>query len=197
MKVFQAPEGISVAVEALCAGKIVCYPTETFYALGIDFQNPLARDRLFAAKQRPQEKDLPLIASDMQMVSQVCDTDDARLHLLAERFWPGPLTIVMSDRTHNGSVAIRISSHAVARLLARSFGAPVVSTSANLSGAPPVAEAALLDESMRQSIEVLLDQGPCAGGKASTIVSLLETPARILREGAIPSGEILSLLYSS
>ena len=194
MKTYPAKEGIHAAVEALRNGEIVCYPTETFYALGIDFRNSSAREKLFVTKKRPPEKDLPMIASDLQMVANVCDTSDPRLHVLAQKFWPGPLTVVLRSLDSNGTLAIRISSHPIARELARCFGAPVVSTSANLSGAPPIADPSLLDQEVQQQIAVLLQDGRSAGGKPSTIVTLLENPPKILREGEISSAEILSLL---
>ena len=197
MHIFRADEGMSVAAEALRGGEIVCYPTETFYALGIDPQNAFARQKLFVAKQRPAEKDLPLIASDLDMISSICETEDPRLHTLAKKFWPGPLTVVLHSLDRKTSRAIRISSHRVARELAKSFGTPIVSTSANLSGQPPITDPRMLDEQVRNHVAVLLDGEICAGGKPSTIVSLLENPATILREGAIPAAELLSLLYSS
>ena len=194
MNIYPAIEGIAAAVEALRNGEIVCYPTETFYALGIDLRNSSARQRLFSTKRRSAEKDLPLIASDMQMVSKFSDTSDPRLHALTKKFWPGPLTVVLRSLGGKGSLAIRISSHPIARELARSFGSPIVSTSANVSGEPAIAEPSLLNHEVQRYIAVLLDDGRCAGGKPSTIVSLLEKPAKILREGEISGAEILSLL---
>jgi L-threonylcarbamoyladenylate synthase len=197
MKIYRAEEGIAAAAEALRKGEIICYPTETFYGLGIDVQNTSAREKLFSAKQRAQDKDLPLIASDLQMVATICEVKDQRLPILAKEFWPGPLTIILPSVDAKTSWAVRISSHPVARDIAGSFGAPIVSTSANLSGQPPVADPNMLPEEMRKHVTVLLDGGVCPGGMPSTIISLLENPAKIVREGAIPAEKILSLLYPS
>jgi L-threonylcarbamoyladenylate synthase len=194
MKIFSANDGIPFAVDALRSGGIVCYPTETFYALGIDPWNEDAREKLYAVKKRSEEKDLPLIACDLQMVSSICDTSDSRLAALAKRFWPGPLTIVLYSSQGTGSFAVRVSSHPIARRLAKSFGLPIVSTSANLSGEPPLQDPRSLANSVEQNVDVLLDDGLCRGKEPSTIVSLLIRPGMILREGAIPAEQVLSLL---
>ena len=195
MKIFPVQLKIpDEAVQALRSGEIVCYPTETFYALGIDPLNEAAREKLYKAKGRSAEKELPLIASDEEMVAKFCDTNDPRLKKLAARFWPGPLTIVLPSKDAAHNYAIRISSNPIACNLAKSFGAPIVSTSANASGSSPVQDPRNLLDSIQKNVSLLLDAGLCPGGFPSTIISLLEKPGRILREGAIHSREILSLL---
>jgi L-threonylcarbamoyladenylate synthase len=195
MKIFRVQSDIpGEAVDALRSGGIVCYPTETFYALGIDPFHEVARIKLYKTKGRSTEKDLPLIASDREMVEQLCNTSDPRFEKLAKQFWPGPLTIVLPSKDGVHNYAIRVSSHPVARNLAKSFSRPIVSTSANQSGSFPVKDPRELSDSIQEGISLLLDGGTCAGGAPSTIISLLERPGRILREGAIPAPEIVSLL---
>jgi L-threonylcarbamoyladenylate synthase len=195
MKVFPVQSSIpDEAAMALRAGEIICYPTETFYALGIDPFNETAREKLYRTKGRSAEKELPLIASDEEMVAKFCDTNDPRLKKLAARFWPGPLTIVLPSKDGVRNYAIRISSHPIARSLAKSFGGPIVSTSANASGSSPVQDPRNLLDSIQKNVGLLLDAGLCPGGFPSTIISLLEKPGRILREGAIHTREIVSLL---
>jgi L-threonylcarbamoyladenylate synthase len=188
------PSSLRMCVDALHAGEIICYPTETFYALGVDPSNQQALLRLYLVKQRPLEKEVPMIASDITMVASFCDTSDSRFVTLAGRFWPGPLTMVLPALDRTKTYAIRVSSNAVARQLAQAFGLPVVSTSANLSGEPAVIDPQLLHQSIRQEIAVLVEAGPSPGGLPSTIVSLLETPGKVLREGAIPLSQFVSLL---
>lgn len=188
------PSSLLYCVNVIRNGEVICYPTETFYALGIDLWNEAALSRLYQLKQRPLEKELPLIAADSTMVSSLCDTTDSRFPVLAKAFWPGPLTLVLPSRDGNGSYAIRVSSHPVARQLAKALGQPLVSTSANRSGEPSLHSPDQLPESMKPLIAVLVDSGPTAGSLPSTIVSLLERPGKILREGAIPAAEIVSLL---
>lgn len=187
-------ESLQICVRTLTAGNILCYPTETFYALGIDPWNEKARERLYSLKGRAQEKELPLIAADSDMVARFCEVNDPRFVRLSARFWPGPLTLVVPSRDHRANYAIRVTSHPVASQISHAFRSPVVATSANVSGEAPVSNPEMLPESLRQGIETLVNSGSCTGGKPSTIVSLAEVPPRILREGVIPAEEILPLL---
>jgi L-threonylcarbamoyladenylate synthase len=192
--VIDNPEAYYHCVETLRNGGIICYPTETFYALGVDPWNESACEKLYRLKNRPVEKELPLIASSTEMVARFCDTSDSRFAILAEKFWPGPLTIVLPSKDHSTSYAIRVSSNVSARLIAEIFGNPVISTSANLTGALPVRTPDDLSEELSEGINVVLNTGICPGGLPSTIISLMKTEPEILREGAISSKEILSML---
>lgn len=194
MRLISAEEDPQPAVLSLRAGGVICYPTETFYALGADPWNESGCKRLRDLKRRPDDKDLPLIAGNAEMIAQFCDTSDARFAVLARKFWPGPLTLVLPALHGHGSFAVRVSSHPPAMRLSLVFGGPIVSTSANLSGELPVADPGSLHASLRDNVDVLIDGGVCRGGLPSTIVSLLTQPASILREGAMPSTEILELL---
>jgi L-threonylcarbamoyladenylate synthase len=192
--VIDNPEAYYQCVETLRNGGIICYPTETFYALGVDPWNQSACEKLYALKKRPAEKEMPLIASSTEMVGKFCDTSDPRFAMLAKKFWPGPLTIVLPSKDHSTSYAIRVSSNVSARLISEIFGNPVISTSANLTGAQPVRTPEDLSEELSEGIDVVLNGGVCPGGLPSTIISLMNSEAEILREGAIPSKEILSML---
>jgi len=185
---------LEICIDALRQGLILCYPTETFYALGIDPWNQDAREKLYAIKGRAHEKELPFIVSDTAMIAAFCDVGDPRFHRLSQKFWPGPLTLVLPSRDRKVSYAVRVSSHPIARQISLNFQGPIVSTSANLSGQLPVSEPAELSAGIRSDIAVLIDGGRCAGEKPSTIVSLLQAPAVILREGAVPSQEIYQSL---
>lgn len=192
--VIDNPEAYFYCVETLRNGGIICYPTETFYALGVDPFNESACQKLYKLKNRPAEKELPLIASSTEMVSRICDTADPRFAILAEKFWPGPLTIVLPTKNHLSSYAIRVSSNVSARLISEIFGNPVISTSANITGAEPVRKPGDLSEELSEGIDVVLNAGICPGGLPSSIISLMQSEPQILREGAIPSKEILSIL---
>ncbi len=157
---------LRLCLDALRKGQIICYPTETFYALGIDLGNDDALIKLYALKRRPVEKELPLIASDITMVASVCDTGDSRFVDLAAKFWPGPLTVVLPSIDRSRTFAIRVSSHPVARQIAQAFGSPIVSTSANRGGEPPTFDPKHLPEDIKENITVLVDAGASTGGSS-------------------------------
>jgi L-threonylcarbamoyladenylate synthase len=181
------------AAAILREGGIVCYPTETLYALGADPWNPAACERLRALKGRQDEKEWPLITATTAMIADFCRSDDPRMKVLAGRFWPGPLTVVLPALSGAGSYAVRVSSCETARRLSELLEGPVISTSANPSGDPPVSDPDLLPEALRAGIDCLVDGGLTPGGLPSTIVSLL-AETRILREGAIPAADVLAAL---
>jgi L-threonylcarbamoyladenylate synthase len=145
-------------------------------------------------KHRAPEKELPLIASDMAMVATICDTGDSRLAPLARKFWPGPLTIILPSFDRSKTYAIRVSSDPIAHQIVQAYGSPLVSTSANISGRPPVVDPRRMDESIRDAVAVLIDAGFTPGGAPSTIVSLIERPGKIVRQGAIPATQIVSFI---
>ncbi|PWT90213.1 MAG: threonylcarbamoyl-AMP synthase [Acidobacteria bacterium] len=182
--------------EVLNSGGIVCYPTETFYGLGIDPWNEQAREKLYALKGRMLDKQLPMIASSIEMVSRFFDTTHRDFKILASRFWPGPLTLILPtiEQSFIPNGAVRVSSHSTAQSLSESFGKPIVSTSANQSGEPPIANPRDLSAQLVAGIDILLDGGICAGGCPSTILSLLEKRPMMVREGAISAAEILALI---
>lgn len=185
---------LELCLSILRNGELILYPTETFYALGIDPWNESARTRIYELKGREASKELPCIASDVEMVSRFCDVNHTAFTILTERFWPGPLTLVLPLRTRSDSIAIRVSSHPVAQQISREFQSPIVSTSANPSGEVPFTEISVLPSKFSDSVSLAIDAGTTAGGLPSTIVSLMEGKPKILRAGVIPSSQIFELL---
>ena len=187
-------DALETCLSALRKGEMILYPTETFYAIGIDPWNDNARKKIYAAKGRDSSKELPCIASDVEMVERFCVVTHAFYERLSVRFWPGPLSLILPLRERNASIAIRVSSHPIARQIAREFQSPIVSTSANHSGEAPLLDAKLTPLEIQQTIAVAVDAGPTMGGLPSTIVSLLEGIPQIVRQGAIPSDQIRALI---
>jgi L-threonylcarbamoyladenylate synthase len=184
---------ILAAAAALREGGLVAYPTETFYGLGARARDAAAVARLARVKGRPDGKPLPLLAADRAQVESVAELSGAA-ERLAARLWPGPLTLVLPARpglpeeitAGTGTVAVRVPGSATARALARAVGEPIVSTSANLSGAPPPAAAGELAAELVERIDLVLDGGRTPGGAPSTIVVVEAGGIRLVRAGAIP-----------
>ncbi|MFC3078926.1 L-threonylcarbamoyladenylate synthase [Phenylobacterium terrae] len=189
---------IARAAAALRAGDLVILPTETVYGLAADAANPDAVARLYEAKGRPSFNPLIAHVAGLEAAERVA-VFDGRARRLAQRFWPGPLTLVLpvrapakvSDLARAGldTVAVRAPAHPIARALLAAFGGPVAAPSANRSGRPsPTTFEAALEET-GAAAAAALDGGPCRVGLESTVVSLLDEP-RLLRPGAVTRGEI-------
>lgn len=195
MNMFAADtEGIAAAVDAIRAGQVILYPTETVYGIGADPFNPDAIDRVFVCKGRPRELPLILIASDMEQVESVVSSLSPAALRYASDFWPGPLSLLLPKSARipgivtagRSKLCIRIPSHEIARRICEGVGHPIVSTSANASGESParsVGEVAHLD------IAVALDGGKLPEAAPSTVFD--PDSETIVREGAV-SREMLA-----
>lgn len=189
---------IARAAACLRAGGIVVYPTETFYGLGSLASRPDALARLAAAKLRPPWKPLPLVAADVAQVGEVASLASPLARRLAERFWPGPLTLVLPavarlDETltgGTGTIAVRIPGSEIARALAARAGGSLVSTSANLSGDPPPTRIAELSPDLLARVDAVLDGGATPGGLPSTVVSVLTGAPELVRAGSVPFASV-------
>jgi L-threonylcarbamoyladenylate synthase len=199
--VIAGDESIEEAVRVLRAGGIVAYPTDTLYGIAVDPLNALAMEALFALKGREVGRAVPLIGSDREQVASVVEM--SRLaRRLAERFWPGPLTLVLRSAVRwaagvaaaDGTVAVRVPDHAVARALARGFERPVTATSANRSGDPAAVEPVDVLSALGGGVALVLDAGRCAGGLPSTIVDASGETPRLVRAGVIPWERVLESL---
>lgn len=192
---------VADAAAVLRRGGLVAYPTETFYGLGALASDRRALARLAEAKLRPEGKPLPLLAADRLQVDLVAELGRTA-ERLAARFWPGPLTLVLRARAGldeaitagAGTVGVRVPGSAVARRLAAAAGGAIVSTSANLSGEPPPADARALSARLRARIDHVLDAGPTPGGLPSTVVDVTGEGVRLVRAGAVPFEAILAAM---
>ena len=186
------PELLQQAADALANGRVVAFPTDTFYRLAVDPRNVEAVDRLYALKGRSAASALTLIAADGAQAAQAASFGPAA-RKLAARWWPGPLTIVAQAQPvipsttlgGGGTVGVRVPDHAVARGIARAFGFCITATSANLSGQPPAVSASDVSPSL-PDIDLVVDAGITRGGVASTIVDTTTEKVRLVRAGAIP-----------
>lgn len=193
---------ICEAAEILRAGGLVAFPTETVYGLGADGLNPEAVARIYSAKGRPATNPVILhvdsIASARALVSQWPDPAQR----LAERFWPGPLTLVLPAseqvpaivRAGGPTVALRCPAHRVAQALIKAVGRPLAAPSANRSQhlSPTLAEH--VASSLGEAVDLILDGGPTEAGLESTILDLSGPRPRILRPGPVAPAELAALL---
>ena len=192
------PIDIPRAVDILRRGGLVGVPTETVYGLAADASSVAAVRRLLRAKGRPADRPLPLLVASADALDVWAADVPEAARRLAERFWPGPLTLVLrrSSRVPDvvtagrDTVGLRVPAHPVASALLRSFGGALATPSANVSGAlsPTTAEQVRAD--LGDAVELVLDGGPCAVGVESTVVELTSGALVVLRPGAI-GGEAL------
>jgi tRNA threonylcarbamoyl adenosine modification protein (Sua5/YciO/YrdC/YwlC family) len=192
---------IALAVSALKSGAVVAVPTDTVYGLAVDPTNPGAVEQLFSLKQRPTDVALPVLVGGTEHVSQVAGALDSAARHLAERHWPGPLTLVVprrrgftvdlgGPRSSRQSVGVRWPDHDLVQGLCHSLG-PLAVTSANLHGFRPATSAQEVADTFAGSdaLAVVLDGGRCEG-IPSTVVECRGPAFRCLREGAIPWAEL-------
>jgi L-threonylcarbamoyladenylate synthase len=192
---------IAAAVDVLRRGGVVAYPTDTLYGLAADSASDAAMERLFEVKRRDRKQAIPLIAADIEQARAAGQLGAADLRL-ARTFWPGPLALVVRAQpavsslvsAEDGTVAIRVPAHPLARSLAAAFGRCITATSANLSGATPSASPDAVAESLRDRVELLLDGGDAPGGPPSTIVLLGSSGPTLVRAGAIAWERVLESL---
>jgi L-threonylcarbamoyladenylate synthase len=188
---------------AFARGEVIAYPTETFYGLGVDPHNVQAVVRVFAVKGRPPGEPLPLIASDIGQIERCCGALSPLAARLGQRFWPGPLTLVLPiafgrfphELTGGrSSVAVRIPDHLGAIAVATSIGGLITSTSANRSAQPPADTADAVIDALGDDVAVVVDSGPTPGGAPSTIVDVTTVTPRLVRVGAVSWERVLESL---
>jgi L-threonylcarbamoyladenylate synthase len=193
---------IARAAAVLRGGGLAAFPTETVYGLGANALDPVAVSRIFAAKDRPANNPIIVHVSDAAAAAQIVAAWPQSAARLAERFWPGPLTLVLPKAaglpdavTAGGpTVAVRVPAHPVALALIRAAGVPVAAPSANRSGylSPTCAEHVVAGLDGR--IEIVLDAGPVPGGIESTVLDLSSDLPRLLRPGLLSVADLRSIV---
>lgn len=196
------PAAIERAAELVRKGGVAGIPTDTLYGLAVDPFNDLAVLRIFAIKGRPGDRALPLVASSADDVRRRLGAMSDVGQRLAERFWPGPLTLVMrapedlpvSVVASGGTIGVRVPAHAAARAMCQAAGGLLTATSANISGAAPTDNPDDVEASLGGAIDVLVDAGITPGGPASTVVDVTGDRPRLIRAGAVSWDEITECL---
>ena len=195
-------EQIEAVVEVLANGGVAAIPTDTLYGLAASAFNESAVLKIYELKGRPDGMALPLLLSEAEDVPLCAlDVPEAAWTLM-ELFWPGALTLVVRKRATVpdivtaglDTVALRVPDHPVPRAIAKTLGAPITGTSANLSGRPGITNAADVRREFGDTVDFVLDGGEAPGGVASTIVDVSGDELRVLREGAASREEIEAVL---
>jgi tRNA threonylcarbamoyl adenosine modification protein (Sua5/YciO/YrdC/YwlC family) len=198
------PDRIDYIVSCLRKGNVVALPTDTFYGLAVDPVNLHAVEQIYQIKTREKNKPLSLLIASLAQAYELARDTDPLLDKLAERFWPGPLTIIvragcklpLRSTANTGNVALRVPAAAIARAVVERFGLPITATSANLQGASECSTAACVRDQLGDRIPLIVDGGSTGQAQPTTIVDLTlgEERWKILREGAIPAHEIVTAL---
>jgi L-threonylcarbamoyladenylate synthase len=190
------------AIEVLARGELVAFPTDTVYGLGADAFNDMAVRQLYLAKGRTHEKAIPVLVANLEQFVDVVDRTTLTAMRLVEKFWPGPLTIILGKASDlasaisvHGTVGVRIPDHPIAQELILEAG-PLAVTSANRSGDPEACTAEEIEAKMGAPVHLIVDGGRTPGGQPSTVVDCTQDPPKILRVGPINEDEIRSVLLA-
>jgi L-threonylcarbamoyladenylate synthase len=195
------PEMLVRAASLVHAGGVIAFPTDTFYALGVTPFNAAAVRRIFTLKGRGTSPILVLIRDPRELEGLVADITPSA-QLLMNACWPGPLTIVFRAcpsvpslvGAETGTIGIRLAAADSVQQLLDAVGGPLTGTSANRTGAAPPTTAQEVDAGVGAGVDLILDGGPTAGGLPSTVVDTTVLPIRLIREGAVPRGVVLSIV---
>jgi L-threonylcarbamoyladenylate synthase len=181
---------VAEAARVLGAGGIVAFPTETVYGLAVNADDEAARRRLYEAKGRDARKACAFLLASRDDALRHVERLPSFAQRLADAFWPGPCTLVVPG-PDGTLVGLRLSSDPLPRALAEAAGCPILQTSANRSGEPAATDAKGVADALGDAIDLLLDGGPTAEGRPSTVVQCDDAVFSILREGAIPADRVL------
>jgi L-threonylcarbamoyladenylate synthase len=189
------PKAIGQALQVLRQSGLVAFPTDTVYGVAAQAFLPEAVEHIYHVKGRPLSKPIPLLLDSVDRLTKVTEFVPENALVLAERFWPGPLTMVLTRSaavpdvvTAGGpSVAVRVPDHDFALRLIKEAGGVLAATSANLSGRPDPVTAQEVLGYLEGRIDLILDGGRCPGGVPSTVVDLTRPSPRVVRVGAIES----------
>jgi L-threonylcarbamoyladenylate synthase len=184
-------DAIPRALQILKQGGVVAFPTDTVYGIGVNVFSSESIEKLFIIKGRDAAKAIPVLIGDPAQLDLVAASASEAALRLAQRFWPGPLTLVVSRHpslptvlSSLPTVGVRMPDHPVALRLLRQSG-PLATTSANLSGGPDPSSAQEVLSQLAGRIDLVLDGGPCPGGVPSTVVDCISSDLRLLRPGPL------------
>lgn len=184
---------ISLAAEYLRQGRLIAFPTETYYGIGVDPENIESVTQVFKIKQRDPGKPLLVLIENMEQLEKLVAHIPHSYHRLIDEYWPGALTLIFQARpsvapvltSHTGTIGIRLSPNPLAKELIKAFGKPITATSANISGQAAAQSAHDVYEMFGEHIDYILDGGTTAGGGSSTVITEDSGKLVILRTGQL------------
>ena len=193
---------LEYAVRTIISGKVVAFPTDTFYGLGADPFNLAAVSEVFRVKRRTSDRPLPLLVASLDQAADLTHNPPLLFFTLAERFWPGPLTLLvpasrqipLKITANTGKVGLRWPNAPLATALIEACARPLTGTSANISDLSSCSTAEEVNRQMGDVLPLILDGGPTEGLLASTVVDLTGERARIVRPGGIAESELKEFL---
>ena len=193
---------VETTASIIASGGVVAIPTDTLYGLAAHPMIDSAVARLFAIKQRPVDSALPLLIADNPDIERYASVVPPKANLLADAYWPGPLTIVLPKASTvpdtitagRNTVGLRVPDHWAPREIARTLGSAITGTSANLTKKPGITTAHEVRTILGDELDYVLDGGQCNTGIASTVIELTEHSVLLLREGAISVNDVASTI---
>lgn len=193
---------LEYATRLILSGKVVAFPTDTFYGLGADPFNLAAVSEVFRIKHRTSDRPLPLLVASLDQAADLTHDPPRLFFTLAEKFWPGPLTLVvpasrripLKVTANTGRVGLRWPRAPIAEALIAAAARPITGTSANLSELPACSTAAEVNKQIGHAVPLILDGGTTQGELASTVVDIAGDRARILRQGGVPDDALKEYL---
>ncbi len=205
MKTELITKDIARGAEIVAGGGLVAVPTETVYGLGGNGLDEAAVREIYEVKGRPEVKPLSLMVPGREAMEAYCEDVPEAAYVLAEKFWPGPLTIILKSRdcvppivrAGGATIGLRCPDHPLTLELLRQSGLPLAAPSANPSGEPSPKNAEKVMEYFDGKIDAVLDGGECGIGTESTIIDMSRNPYRILRQGALPEGDVARALVDA
>ncbi len=187
-------QAVTDVVNVLRTQGVVILPTETVYGLMTACDNDLGRDKIIQIKQRPKEKLFQVLIDSVEEAEAAGAFFDKRAKLLAEKFWPGPMTMVVPTKD-GATIGLRMPDYDLVREVIRELGQPLAATSANLSGEPPVKDISDIEDYFVDAFpDLVVDAGERTCNTASTVISLYGDEVTVLREGIITQQQILDIL---
>jgi L-threonylcarbamoyladenylate synthase len=189
---------LEYSVRLIHGGRVVAFPTDTFYALGADPFNLAAVSEVFRIKGRAANRPLPLLVASLDQAAELTSDPPALFFQLAGKYWPGPLTLVVPASRlipykvtgNTGNVGLRCPNSPFALELVKAAGRPLTGTSANFTEHPACSTAAEVDVQVGRDLPLILDAGPSGGELASTVVDLCGEEPRVLRQGPISEKDL-------